>query len=176
MTLVVLDTNAAVHAHQMGALQWPPIPIVAQLLVKGMRFVTTPAARGEMSAAVEHVVAVWQGEGYLRVQQVKRQQVRELENLTRRPKPGPVDLGLIALARGSQAALLTHDAPAQHFALDRAVGVRVVDLLDVIGWASNGGLVDLEALSDAWGERPHPSWRIAGWEGSVAATLAARRP
>jgi predicted nucleic acid-binding protein len=175
MTEVVVDNCALLHAVQMGALQYPPLPLVAALLESGaLRMVTTKAVRGELSQSIEHVVAAWEGRGWLRTQNVSLQQLRALGNLSRRPKPGRNDLALIALAVALEAPLLTHDAPAQHYALDKGVGVQVIDLLDLVLWACHRGLAPLEALSAAWGAEPHPEWP-KGWAGSATAEWAQRQ-
>ncbi|MCK6504164.1 hypothetical protein L6R53_12310 [Myxococcota bacterium] len=159
----------------MRILSWPPLPLVQQLLEQGLRFLTTPSVRGEMSNSVEDVVANWERMGWFEVRPIKRDRVKELRNTSRRPVPGPSDMGLIALAWTESAPLLTHDAPAQHFAADRSVGILVVDLVDVMALAAHQGLVALSDLSVAWGGLPHPSWQEpAGWRGSVLATVEGR--
>lgn len=175
MTEVVVDNCALVHAYQMGALQYPPLSLIRSLLDEGaLRVVTTKAVRGELSQSVETVVGEWEKRGWLRTEQVSLQQVRALGNLSLRPKPGKNDLALIALAIKLGARLLTHDAPAQHYALDKRVGVEVIDLLDLVLWACHRGLARLDALSAAWGPQPHPAWP-KGWAGTATAEWEQRR-
>jgi predicted nucleic acid-binding protein len=172
---LVVDNNTLVYAWQMRALAWPPLPIVEAMLRRGLRLLTTKKVRGEMSVSCEHVASAWEQEGWLQTIPVTRQDVRQLRNLSRRPEPGEADLGLIALAWRQRAPLLTHDAPAQHYALDRAIGVLVIDMVDLLAAAATLGLIELGPLSDAWGAEPHPSWqRPAAWQGSVMATMVVR--
>jgi predicted nucleic acid-binding protein len=176
MSEVVADNCALVHAQQMGVLAVPPMPLVEALLTTGaLRLVTAKAVRGELSQGLEAVVSAWQEAGWLRVEKVGYQQVRALRNMSRRPMPGDHDLALIALAQALSAPLLTHDAPAQHFALDRGVGVTVIDLLDLVLWACRRGAAQLDAVSVAWGAQPHPEWPRA-WAGSVEEEAKTRRP
>lgn len=175
MAVLVVDACALVHLKQAHAPALDGLLLVDVLCGQGVSLRSTAAVHGEnVAQTLRDWLASHEVAGRYDRLGVSVQERREVRNALRRgdKEPGDHDKALIALARRLGAPLFTHDGPASNLA--NRCEVVVVDAIDLAafsvrrGWMADGEAERLVAPLGA------AAWRPPSWQGSVAATVAAR--
>lgn len=165
MTPLAIDACAALHAKQTGAL-----PVLGMFVEHGLPvFMST----GVYTESVKMTLSEWLADQGVPRFKVERRQRMQVKNRCRRRRiAGDKDLELVAAAKAEHAVLLSHDELCAEAA--RRNGLLVVDLVDLVGLASEQDWIENDAVLLLDAKLGAHAWVAPDWRGTVARTLTQR--